>query len=83
MDNDTDGGIIMAMNTSNIVGYIQGIFYPAVVLIIATLADAYGAGGSLNGTLPVGLGLVVSALLSAWENRIERRGKGALFGFAN
>ena len=70
------------MNTTNIVGYIQGILYPVVVLIVATLAEAYGAGGALNGTLPVGLGLLVSALLSAWENRIAKAGNGSLFGFA-
>lgn len=70
------------MNTSNIVGYIQGVFYPVVVLVVATLAQAYGAGGSLNGTLPVGLGLIISALLSALENRIEARTGNSLFGMA-
>lgn len=73
----------MNTNTSKWVGFVQGLFYPVVSLIIAALVQALGAGGALSGTLPVGLGVIIAGVLSVIENQIVKNGGTALFGIAS
>lgn len=72
----------MNQNTTKWIGFVQGLFYPIVSLVIAALVQALGAGGALNGTLPIGVGVLIAGILSVIENQMQKNGYTALFGFA-
>jgi len=65
------------------VGFAQGLLYPIISLVIAALIQALGAGGALNGTLPIGVGVIVAGVLSVIENAIQANTGRALFGAVN
>ena len=66
------------MNTTKFVGFIQGAFYPLIMVSLAYLIENLGA----SGIMPVGIATIVTGILSVIENEMVKRGKGALFGFA-
>lgn len=67
------------MNTTKIVGFIQGAFYPLVMVLLAYLIQNLGA----SGIFPVGVATIITGLLSVLENYIQKETGNALFGFAH
>ena len=67
------------MNTTKIVGFIQGAFYPLVMVLLAYVIQNLGA----SGILPISIATLVTGVLSVIENEMAKKGKGALFGFAD
>ena len=67
------------MNTTKIVGFIQGAFYPLVMVLLAYVIQNLGA----SGILPISIATLVTGVLSVIENEMAKSGKGALFGFAD
>lgn len=72
----------MNTNTKKWIGFVQGLIYPIIALVVGNLTIAMGAGGELNGTLPPIVALTVSGLLSIVENVITDKTGRALFGAA-
>lgn len=67
------------MNTTKLVGFIQGAFYPIVMVLLAYVVENLGA----SGIFPIGVATIITGVLSVIENELAKRGKGALFGFAD
>lgn len=66
------------MNTSKIVGFIQGAFYPLAAALISYVIANLGASGLFNATTTV----LITGILSVVEDMIQDRTGSALFGMA-
>lgn len=66
------------MNTSKIVGFVQGVFYPVAMLVLAYVIQNLGA----SGIFPVGIASVITGILSIVENTIQANTGKAMFGMA-
>lgn len=78
MDTGTDGGSIVGMNTSKLMGFLQGAFYPIVGSIIAYVIANLGTSGLVSSTSAV----IICGILSVVENAIQTNTGKALFGLA-
>lgn len=67
------------MNTSKITGFVQGMFYPVVMLVLSYIIANLGA----SGILPVSIATIITGILSVIENQIQKTTGNALFGLAN
>lgn len=66
------------MNTSKIVGFLQGAFYPIVGVILAYVIANLGASGIVSS----GTAVIICGFLSILENAIQAQTGKALFGLA-
>jgi len=67
------------MNTSKLVGFIQGVLYPVLFLIMNYVIANLGGSGLVSASTAG----IITGILSIVENTIQKNTGSALFGLAS
>jgi hypothetical protein len=67
------------MNTTKLISFVQGAFYPVAGALLSYIIANLGASGLLN----AGMTVVVTGLLSVLEDYITKQTGRAMFGTLN